>query len=167
MNNVIKNISFLILVLATLHTNNIFAKSDSLDFKYLLEEEKLASDVYSVLGEKWNLKIFSNIHSSEMHHREMVNRILISENISYELFQEIGKFKNAEIQELYNSLIKKGLKTVKDALEVGLAIEEKDIADLELIIKQTKNQTHLDTLSALLTASYRHKAAFIRNLEKY
>ncbi len=42
-----------------------------------------------------------------------------------------GVFANEHIQELYNQLIDKGSRSLKDALEVGTTIEEVDIIDLK------------------------------------
>ena len=39
-------------------------------------EEKLARDVYTVLGERWNARVFLNIKLSEQTHMEAVRRLL-------------------------------------------------------------------------------------------
>jgi len=39
-------------------------------------EEKLARDVYTVLGAKWNARVFLNIKLSEQTHMEAVRRLL-------------------------------------------------------------------------------------------
>lgn len=45
---------------------------------YLIEEEKLAHDVYTVLGETWGGNTFSNILGSETSHQDQVLNLLNS-----------------------------------------------------------------------------------------
>jgi hypothetical protein len=40
------------------------------------EEEKLARDVYKYLGERWNLRVFSNIANSEQTHMDQMAYLL-------------------------------------------------------------------------------------------
>jgi hypothetical protein len=79
---------------------------------------------------------------------------------------EVGVFKNADLQKLYDSLIAQGYQNVTEAYKVGVAIEQKDIADIEQDLKSIDGaQTDVvDALNALLRGSQNHLQAFNRQL---
>ncbi|MFA4646070.1 DUF2202 domain-containing protein [Pyrococcus kukulkanii] len=94
----------------------------------MVEEDKLAHDIYTKLYEKWGLKIFRNIENNESIHLNAVRLLLKKYNIPDPTKDEgIGDFKNPELQELYNKLIEEGMKSEIDALKVGALIEETNI----------------------------------------
>ncbi len=81
-------------------------------------EEKLARDVYTVLGDKWNARVFLNIKLSEQTHMDAVKRMLDKYGISDPLTtDEVGIFPDEHFQTLYNQLIDKGNISLIDALE--------------------------------------------------
>jgi hypothetical protein len=87
------------------------------DMKYMVEEEKLAGDVYEYLDELWSLRIFKNISQSEQRHMEMMEILLNTNNILHKLSDKRSVFFNNGLQKMYNNLIKKGSKSIKDALQ--------------------------------------------------
>ena len=162
-----------LVILIFISSFNAFAQGDNLtaqevnDMKYMLEEEKLARDVYEFMDEKWDLRVFNNIKHSEQQHMDMVEYLLNAYKISYNLSDERGVFYNEKLQNLYNELIEKGSKSEFDALEVGKTIEIVDIEDLENALKQTTNSEISDVYSRLIFASNNHLNAFERNLSRY
>ena len=73
-----------------------------------------------------------------------------------------GVFRDVELQKLYNDLIAQGSVSVAAAMQVGVAIEELDIADLK---KMMANPAPADVKLAwdlLLKGSINHLAAFSR-----
>jgi len=161
------------ILIITFGSFNSFGQGDNLsaqevmDMKYMLEEEKLARDVYEYLDDQWNLRVFNNIKQSEQQHMDMVENLLNSYKVSYDLSDEQGVFYNEKLQNLYNDLIEKGKKTEYDALEVGKTIEILDIEDLENAVKQTSNSEISDVYSRLIFASNNHLKAFERNLSRF
>ena len=161
-----------IILILTLSMNNHIqvtnlSNQEIKDMKYMLEEEKMARDVYEFLDNKWDLMVFNNIKQSEQHHMDMVEYLLNTNKISYQLSDERGLFYNVQLQKLYNDLIEKGLKSKYDALEVGKMIEVTDIEDLEKAKTNTSNSEIIDVYSRLLFASNNHLRAFNRNLSKF
>lgn len=152
---------------------NVFSQVASIsnqeisDMKYMLEEEKVARDVYEFLDTKWNLMVFNNIKQSEQQHMDMMEYLLNINKISYKLSDKRGVFYNEHLQKMYNDLIEKGSKSKYDALEVGKTIEVTDIADLENAIKNTSNSEINTVYSRLLFASNNHLRAFNRNLSRF
>jgi len=134
------------------------------DLIFMYQEEKLARDVYITLGNKWNLRVFHNIQRAEQRHMDAVKSLLQRYNLPIPVVSDkIGVFENKELQALYNKLVKKGSKSLKDALEVGKIIEETDIADLEEKIQNAPSDIQR-VYSNLLRGSYNHLRAFTRNL---
>lgn len=131
--------------------------------QYMLEEEKLAHDVYLYFYEKYNLNAFGNIMKSEQQHMKAIQNILDNYGIDKINLQENGKFINPSLQNLYNELIAKGT-TLKQALYVGISIEELDIKDLQEYKAKTNNELLIKVYSNLISASENHLRAFNRNL---
>ncbi len=133
------------------------------DIKYIFEEEKMARDIYRFFYDKWNLRVFDNISYAEQRHLDEVRELIEKYDIPIEEKSE-GEFINDDISSLYADLIEKGSISERDALEVGIMIEETDIEDLKEILKNaTKDMEYI--FENLLFGSERHLQAFQRNLE--
>ena len=131
---------------------------------YLIEEEKLAHDVYTVLGETWGGNTFSNILGSETSHQDQVLNLLNSYGLTDPRSSEIGVFVNPDLQALYDQLIAQGMTSQAEAYKVGVLIEETDITDLTKAINSTSDATIVATLEKLRSASESHLAAFSKKL---
>jgi hypothetical protein len=129
---------------------------------YLIEEEKLAHDVYTVLGEMWGSKTMMNIVNSEDTHESQVLAVLANYGFADPRSSEVGVFVNAKLQDLYDTLIAQGSQSERAAMEVGVIIEETDIRDLQIAIDQIDNADIDAVLTSLLNASENHLAAFSR-----
>ncbi|MFZ2545204.1 MAG: DUF2202 domain-containing protein [Candidatus Saccharimonadales bacterium] len=132
---------------------------------YLIEEEKLAHDVYTVMYQKYGANVFGNILQSESTHQGRVLTLLQARNIIDPRSSEIGVFKNQDLQALYNQLIEQGNKTATEAYNAGVAIEEKDIADIGTQLATATDQDVIDTLESLRNGSENHLRAFNKQLD--
>ncbi|NJE01555.1 DUF2202 domain-containing protein [Thermococcus sp. JdF3] len=133
---------------------------------YMVEEEKLAHDVYTKLYEKWGLPIFNNIAKSETTHVESVRMLLKKYNLTDPTADEgIGEFQNEELQALYDQLIEMGMKSEIDALKVGALIEETDIKDLQEWISKTNKIDIIMVYENLMMGSRNHLRSFVGQLE--
>ena len=131
--------------------------------KYMVEEEKLARDVYTVLSKTAAYPKFRNISNTEQFHLDQMSIVLADYGIwNPTLNRKPGVFFNKELTALYKTLITKGQLSQLDAIEVGIMIEERDIADLtamEALITQEDIQFVVNYLKA---GSINHLAAFNR-----
>ena len=128
-------------------------------------EEKLARDVYIVMGELWNHKVFLNIQLSEQKHMEAVKRLLDKYSVPDPLTTDsVGVFPDPQFQLLYDQYILQGNQSLQEALLVGKAIEELDIADLTFQLTFVDNPDIIRVYQNLKAASENHLAAFIRCL---
>lgn len=131
---------------------------------YLIEEEKLAHDVYSVMYGLWGAKVFGNILQSESSHQSQVLTVMQSRDIEDPRNSTVGVFVNKELQNLYDELIAKGSKSAIDAYEVGVAVEELDISDLTEMLSTAKDADVIAMMENLRKGSENHLRAFNNQL---
>ncbi len=156
------------LLQGTLFAADLLTSAEEDGIMLMREEEKLARDVYIVLFETWHIETFDNISSSEEQHMSAVGKIIERYDLEDPIVNdEVGVFTDAHLQGLYEDLIEKGMRTVEDALEVGIMIEELDIADLEALMSEDLPDDIQRTYSRLLRGSERHLDSFESQLAKY
>ena len=131
---------------------------------YLIEEEKLAHDVYTVLYDMYGSKVFGNILQSESQHQDQVMTLLDAYGVADPRLSELGVFQDRELQALYDDLVEMGSRSAADAFQVGVLIEEKDIADISTQLATASDPVVVDVLEKLRAASENHLRAFNRQL---
>jgi hypothetical protein len=133
----------------------------------LREEEKLARDVYLTLAEAWvDCPIFTKIAAAEQRHMDAVGLLLTKYNLPDPVTDDtVGVFSSGEFSNSYTTLTASGTQSLLDALQVGVQIEEADIADLQKAIAETNKSDIQWVLGNLLQASFHHLNAFTRCLE--
>lgn len=127
---------------------------------YLIEEEKLAHDVYTAMYELWGARAFGNILNSEANHQDQVLSVMNTFAVEDLRSSDLGVFTDPELQKLYDDLIAKGSKSLLDAYEVGIAIEELDIADLTDMLSTATDPTVIAMMENLRRGSENHLRAF-------
>ncbi|MEN9643692.1 MAG: hypothetical protein RL238_361 [Actinomycetota bacterium] len=132
---------------------------------HMVEEEKLAHDVYIALADETGLRIFDRIAASEAKHTDVVRALLEARGIDDPTAgNAAGEFTDPAFDALYTDLVEQGSASVDAALQVGVQIEELDIADLKDAIAES-GQADIDTVYGnLLTASGHHLTAFENQL---
>lgn len=149
-----------------------FPKSELSDIEIadiikMREEEKLARDVYSTLGEMWGKNVFLNIQDSEDSHTSEVQQLIDRYELNDPVIDDtIGVFTSSEMNTLYDNLIAQGEKSLLDALIVGATIEDLDIYDLNEAIARTDNEDVAAVYTNLLAGSKRHIQSFVKNITK-
>ena len=131
--------------------------------KYMVEEEKLARDVYTVLAKTAAYPKFKNIANAEQFHLDQMSIVLANYGLwNATLKRGPGVFYNKELSALYKTLITKGQLSALDAIQVGIIIEEKDIADLTAMEKLITQEDIQFVVNYLKAGSQNHLAAFKR-----
>jgi hypothetical protein len=131
--------------------------------KFMVEEEKLARDVYTVLAKTAAYPKFRNIANAEQFHMDQLSIVLENYGIwNPTLNRKPGVFFNKELSTLYKTLITKGKLSSVDAIEVGIIIEEKDIADLTAMEGMITQEDIQFVVNYLKAGSMNHLAAFKR-----
>jgi hypothetical protein len=130
---------------------------------FIVQEEKLAHDLYAQLANTSGAQQFANIVNSESTHISLVQGLLVSYNIvDPTVGLAEGEFVNQDLQALYDSLLASGSVDRAGAIAAGIAVEEKDIADIEVMLATDLPSDVASVLERLLSGSQNHLAAFQR-----
>jgi hypothetical protein len=138
---------------------------DTASLVFMVNEEKLAHDLYVELGDAWDLRVFENISSAEQQHMDAVRSLLDAYGADDPTDGlAAGEFSVPALQDLYDTLLAEGLESSTQALAVGALVEETDIADLR---DRATNEAAIDTVfSSLESGSENHLRAFVMNLDR-
>jgi len=129
---------------------------------FMKQEEKLARDAYNALHAQWGAVVFKNIAASEQQHMNAVDGLIVRYRLKDNTPAKPGEFTYPELQELYDTLVADGGISLKDALEVGVTIEEVDIEDLRAALASTREKPLKNVFGNLLNGSLNHLAAFTK-----
>ena len=133
----------------------------------MVEEEKLAGDVYQALYERTGLRNFSNIVQSERQHQRAVQGLLQTYRLTDPTAgKRAGEFTDPEFTQLYQQLVTQGARSNVDALKVGALIEELDIADLNQLTRQTQRADIKWVYTNLNRGSRNHLRSFDTTLKR-
>jgi hypothetical protein len=133
---------------------------------WMREEEQLAHDVYTVLGDRWGLQIFDNIADSESMHVGAVADLLVRYGLVDPAADNVpGTFDDPTLQDLYDQLVVDGSGSLVAALQVGARIEELDRVDLQVRPAQTDEAAIVSVYANLEKGSRNHLRAFVSELE--
>ena len=131
--------------------------------QYMVAEEKLARDVYTVLGEQYGVRVFDSIARAESRHMSSVRMLLARYGVSDPTAGDpAGHFDDPRLQALYDSLTEQGRQSLMAAADAGRTIERTDIADLDAALATTDAADISRVLQSLRRGSLNHLAAFSR-----
>ena len=127
----------------------------------MAEEEKMAHDVYVALAADFpSLVQFDRIAAAETQHLTTIRLMLDKYGIDDPTTgYDAGEFASDRFNDLYTDLVNSATSAAA-ALEVGVTIEETDIADLKDALSGLTAPDVTQVYTHLLTASERHLAAF-------
>jgi hypothetical protein len=132
--------------------------------RYLVEEEKLAGDVYDLAATRYSVRVFSNIGRSEDRHQADVRALLARYDLDDPTAgAAAGTFEDDALQALYDRLAAQVGKGQDRAVAAGVLIERTDIADLRDLLDEGGLPSDVKVVvERLLAGSQRHLAAFQR-----
>lgn len=151
---------------STLKSSNGLTSDEKASLMFMVEEEKLAHDVYTKMYEFYGLVIFDKIIQSESDHVAAVSFLIEK----HELVNPItgnppGVFQNEELQQLYIDLVALGSISTMDAIEAGVTIEEKDLQDIQYYLVSIVESKDLEQVySNLMEGSKNHLEAYLSHL---
>ncbi len=139
--------------------------ADAAGLTFMREEEKLARDVYTVLDDQYDVRAFDNIARAESRHMAALKSLMDIYSIPDPVGADVpGVFKDPALAQLYKDLTAQGQQSLAGALQAGVTIEKKDIADLEARIAATDRADLKAVYGNLLRGSENHLRAFTRLL---
>lgn len=128
---------------------------------FMIEEEKMARDIYDALYEQTGLQTFDSISDSEQTHYDTLLSTAYTLGLNTDsLSTQAGLFTNNAVQSLYDQLMLQASVSTEAAINVGITIEVTDIADLKTVIETTEVALLGQVYTHLLDASINHLAAF-------
>jgi hypothetical protein len=129
---------------------------------HMRDEERLARDIYTALGAKYaQAAPFVNIARSEQVHFDTMGLLLTRYGVADpSAGKNPGSYVDPALQSLYDKLLASGSLSLAKANEVGIAVENLDIADLEAAISQTSQADVKAAFTNLMNGSQNHLAAF-------
>lgn len=125
------------------------------------EEERMARDLYRQFADEYGVRPFAEISRSEQRHFDAIGRLLATYGVADPSSgAKPGVYADATVQKLYDGWRTKGLTSVRAAFQVGVALEKRDIADLQGLARLS-GAADLDRVyGQLQNASQHHLAAF-------
>lgn len=129
---------------------------------YMREEERLARDLYAAIADYYDgARPFSMITNSEDHHYDAVGTLLETYGLDDpSAGLEPGTYAFDELQDLYDDLLAQAQISLAEAYDVGIAVEETDIADLQAALAADYPSDVDSVLTKLLSGSEKHLAAY-------
>ena len=143
---------------------SLLSSSETADILFLREEEQLAHDLYMRWAGKYTVPVFSNIAQSETMHYSEVQLLVDRYGIPGRIGNGSAGYTSPVIQALYDDLGPKGDASLAGAFEAGLAVEERDIADIDRMKANTTRTDLLQVYTNLRQGSENHRSAFLRQL---
>ena len=126
------------------------------------EEERMARDLYAAFAARYgDATPFSHIASSEQRHLDAMGTLLTRYAVADPAAgKTAGTYADATIQSLYDHWLAQGNASLAAAYQVGIALEQRDIADLKTAVTKTTASDVRQVLTNLQRASQHHLAAF-------
>lgn len=151
--------------LASLPLESVSARERA-DLLHMIQEEKLARDVYRVLAQTWSVPVHANIAQSEQEHMDLVAAMLLRYGIPNPLPNDrVGSYADPLFTQLFVMLTDFGRLSPLHAEITGALIEEIDILDLDVVLIGSDNRD-LDTVwQNLLRGSRNHLRSFAGLIE--
>jgi len=127
----------------------------------MVAEEKVAHDVYVTLGDMYDVSTFDRIANSEDRHQDAVRTLLDAYGVEDPTVgDEVGEFDDPVFQAMYDDMVAEGSTSLDAAAQVGITIEEVDIADLQDALDAGQPADIERVFTNLLNGSEKHLAAF-------
>ena len=127
----------------------------------MVAEEKVAHDVYVTLGDMYDVPTFDRIANSEDRHQDAVRALLDAYGVTDPTVGDaVGEFDDPVFQAMYDDMVADGSESLDAAAQVGITIEEVDIADLQQALDAGQPADITRVFTNLLNASEKHLAAF-------
>jgi len=134
---------------------------------YLIEQEKLARDLYGVLDTIWVTDVFNRMANKELQHMDKLSAVAAEFMIDVpNHFNEYkpGQFVNEDLRNLYIDLLFNANFSLEDAYRACANLEERKIMNLRTALKEPNFDLETTTYKTLLIGSEDNLKFFVRAL---
>ena len=126
-----------------------------------IDDERLAYQLYTKLGEVYpRLRQFQNIPHAESRHFNSLVSYAQTQYSDVNVGTLEGGFLFPETEDLFSELLAYGKQSARNALDVGIRVEELDIEDLESALAQHPEESLRIIYENLKRGSMNHLRAF-------
>lgn len=134
---------------------------------YLVENEKLLCDYFTVMYEKHGLPLFNKLALNEQKHLNIFSVKIDRYDLDNPADQKpAGQYVNPQLQDTYDQLVEQGNASLYLALNASIQKVEKDVVDIPAIISVFKgNDDVVQVISAILFESQDNLAALKEELK--
>ncbi len=131
------------------------------DLVFMVQEEKLARDLYAALGAEYGVRPFTQITTAEQRHLDAVRTLLDTYGIDDPTVGlAAGEFVDAGLTAMYDKLLAQGMTSIDEAMAAGRAVEIDDISALDKAADGVTAEDVQHVYAQLLAGSEKHLVAF-------
>lgn len=130
--------------------------------RFASDEERMARDLYAAIADRYDDALpFSRITTSEQRHLDAVSGLLDRYGVADPADgSAAGHYADPAVQRLHDTWWAQARRSLDDAYDVGVALEQRDIADLEKTIAADLPSDVDAVLGRLVRGSQMHLRAF-------
>lgn len=145
----------------TAYASGTLTDDQRADLVFMVQEEKLALDLYTALGAQYDVRTFTRIAAAEARHMDAVRTLLDTYGIDDPTIGlEAGRFLDPDLAAMYDTLLAQGMTSLDQALDAGRAVEIDDIAALAEASDGVTAEDVVHVYAQLLAGSEKHLTAF-------
>jgi len=147
---------------ATTTIASTLSEATASDLIFSRDEERMARDLYAAIAARYDGALpFANITNSEQRHFDAVGVLLERYGLDDPAVgMAAGRFKDAEVQALYDELWAKAQTSLEAAYQAGISVENRDIADVKTGLGDATQADVDRVFTNLLRGSEMHLSAF-------
>lgn len=114
------------------HVGDKSTEGDQKTLPYMYESEKMAEDLFSSFSKKNKLPIFDSLSKSHANQKDVIEKVMSTLEIDLSLRGlDSGKYKDKNVQALYDKLLVQGNEMRVKAFTSGLLLEEGIIKNID------------------------------------
>ncbi|MBK9488308.1 MAG: DUF2202 domain-containing protein [Haliscomenobacter sp.] len=163
-------LSILVSAAFALHSQSLIGsqlKSKEAIILYLIEQEKVAHDLYRVLDTMWVTDVFNRVSNEELQHMAKLSAVacefMIDVPAHFNEYPE-GQFVDGKLRRLYTDLLVAANFSLEEAYRACANLEERKILDLKAALREPNFEIETLTYKALLIGAEDNLKLFIREL---
>ena len=146
---------------------SVITKEEKQDIWFILEEEKMVRDLYYNFYQEYDNEVFEKLYKAENTQFEAVQQLVRNYNLEDPTSnKDVGKFKNLQIQMIYDELLEQGNENIKESMIASIDAQERSLRDVRENIERTDKDDIIFVFKNLETASKNHLRILMERLKE-
>lgn len=160
-------ISFII-VATTLNSQITISAEESKQVIQILEQRKMARDLYYKLYKTWHSDTFKRLSDSEQIYLNSLKKLTTKLNIIDPTIDDTkGVFSSDYITKLYIDFSKIGLSSDYEAFRIAATVQDLMINDINQLLNSSSDKSIIDAMNNTKQGSISHLRACNREIKKF